>query len=187
MRYVVMGLCLLVIALAVLVIWRRSRPADLIHPKVNLKVTSSAFEQGGAIPAKYTGQGEDVSPPLEVHDLSKDAKTIAVIMDDLDHPIGAYNHWVIWNIPAGTEIDEAVPHGKTLEALGGAVQGRSEYGGKHYYRGPLPPFGKHSYEFKVYVLDTVLDLSTDAGKAALQRAMDGHVLQFGTILGTFGQ
>ncbi len=185
MKYFIIGFCVLIAALAVLAILYRSRPVDCIHPEVNLRVTSSAFEEGGAIPIRYTGWGEDVSPPLEMQDLSTDAKTIAVVMDDLDFPLRAFNHWVIWNIPAGSSIQEAIPNGETVESLGGAVQGRSEYGGKHYYRGPKPPFGEHRYRFQVYVLDTSLELSADADKAALQRAMDGHVLQYGSITGTY--
>ena len=71
--------------------------------------------------------------------------------------------------------------------LGNAIQGKSQYGGKHYYRGTLPPFGVHRYVFKVYVLDTVLELDQNAGKIELQKAMDGHILQYGTLMGKFGQ
>jgi Raf kinase inhibitor-like YbhB/YbcL family protein len=74
-----------------------------------------------------------------------------------------------------------------VPALGNAVQGKSAYGGKHYYRGPLPPFGTHRYVFKVYVLDTLLELPPSAGKADLQRAMRGHVLQYGTLSATYGR
>jgi len=165
---------------------RVTNEGDYINPEVNLEVTSEAFEEGGKIPKKYTGRGEDVSPPLKLGSLDPEAKTIAVIMDDLDHPVGMYNHWLIWNIPAEyDEIPEGIPKGEKLQSLGNAVQGKSHYGGKHYYRGPKPPFGSHDYEFKVYVLDTELDLSPDARKEDLQKAMKGHILRYGTLKGEF--
>lgn len=138
------------------------------------------------MPRRYSGRGEDVSPALELGDLSPQAQSVSVVMDDLDHPAGVFNHWVIWNLPVARHVPEAVPHGEVLTSLGNAVQGKSAYGGKHYYRGPKPPFGTHRYAFKVYVLDTRLDLPPSARKAELQQAMDRHVLQFGTLTGAFG-
>ncbi len=178
---------LLIILLIIVVAYVRiTNEGDLVNPKVNLEVTSEAFEDGGKIPKKYTGRGEDVSPPLKLGSIDQEAETIAVIMDDLDHPVGMYNHWVIWNIPADyDEIPEGIPKGKKLSSLGNAVQGKSHYGGKHYYRGPKPPFGSHEYEFKIYVLDTDLDLSPDARKEDLQKIMEGHILQYGTLKGEF--
>jgi Raf kinase inhibitor-like YbhB/YbcL family protein len=154
---------------------------------VNLNITSEAFEDGGMIPAKYTGRGENISPSLKLDAIDPKAKTTALIMDDIDHPLGIYNHWVIWNIPASFgEIPEGIPREEVVSSLGNAVQGKSQYGGKHYYRGPLPPFGTHDYIFKVYVLNKTLDLESDAGKAELQRAMEGHILQYGELTGKFG-
>ena len=177
---------LLIILIIVVAYLRISNEGDHVNPEVNLEVTSDAFEDRGKIPIKYTGRGEDVSPPLELGSVDPEAETIAVIMDDLDHPIGMYNHWVIWNIPAALdEIPEGIPKKERLPSLGNAVQGKSHYGGKHYYRGPKPPFGSHEYEFKVYVLDTSLDLDIDANKEELQKAMEGHILQYGTLKGEF--
>jgi len=177
---------LIVILITVVIYLRITNEGDYVKPDVNLEVTSEVFEEGGKIPVKYTGRGEDVSPPLELGTIDPDAKTIAIIMDDLDHPIGMYNHWLIWNIPAEyEEIPEGIPKKKKLLSLGNAVQGKSHYGGKHYYRGPKPPFGSHDYEFKVYVLDTELDLSPDARKEDLQKAMEGHIVQYGTLKGEF--
>lgn len=168
-------------------IYRKMNLKDVIHPQDNLTVTSNAFGEGGMMPVQYTGKGENINPPLEFGSISPEAKTIAIIMDDLDTPIGVFNHWIIWNIPATcTRVPEAISKGKVVESLGNAVQGKSQYGGKHYYRGPLPPFGVHRYIFKVYVLDTVLELNHNTGKFKLQRAMDGHILQYGTLTGRFG-
>jgi len=98
---------------------------------VNLNVTSTAFENDGDIPIKYTGKGEDISPSLKLDKISTDAKTIAIIMDDLDHPLGTYNHWVIWNIPASFDnIPESVPKEEIVSSLGNAIQGKSAYGGE---------------------------------------------------------
>jgi|LSQX01.3.fsa_nt_gb Raf kinase inhibitor-like YbhB/YbcL family protein len=154
----------------------------------NLKVESDAFENGGNIPVKHTGKGEDVSPSLMLDGICQDAVSMVVIMDDLDFPLGTYNHWVMWNIPASfSVIPEAVPKQTVVSSLGNAVQGKSNYGGKHYYRGPLPPFGSHTYVFKVFVLDTMLELDSEAGKSQVMKAMDGHILQYGTLTGQFEQ
>lgn len=107
-----------------------------------LIVSSPCFEDGGLIPVKYTGHGEDVSPELVLDDLSEMAESIAIIMDDMGHPIPAYNHWVIWNIPAISLIPENIPHGEQVDSLG-AIQGCGY--GKHRYRGPKPPLIGHIF------------------------------------------
>lgn len=150
-----------------------------------LSVTSDAFENGGEIPIKYTGRAEDVSPELKLSALSEEAKSIAIIMEDLDIPvIGILPHWVIWNLPVQTVIPENIPHGESLTSLGDAMQGIGY--GRHGYKGPNPPFGSHRYQFHVYVLDCRLNLSGNAGKKALMKAMEGHILQYGSITGVFG-
>lgn len=167
--------------------YRKLNGRDYVNSENNLKVTSDAFEEGGIMPVKYTGKGEDISPSLNWGELDSKAKSIAIIMDDLDAPVGIFNHWVIWNIPASfSGIPEGVPKEEVVESLGNAVQGKNEYGGKHYYRGPLPPFGTHRYIFKVYVLDTQLNLNHNTDKKGLQKAMGGHILQYGTLMGKFG-
>lgn len=173
---VVSVLILLIVAL--IVYKRATRVADYVSPSENLKITSEAFTDGGSIPKKYTGRGEDVSPPIKIHSINSEARSIAIIMDDIDHPLGVFNHWLIWNIPASfAEIPEAIPKKEVVLSLGNAVQGKSAYGGKHYYRGPKPPFGTHKYIFKVYILDTELDLKRNSGKKELQEAMEGNILQ----------
>ena len=188
MQKIIIGLVVFLLLLAVLVFYKRSTNVeDYVNPTENLKITSKAFENGGSIPEKYTGRGEDVSPPIKIHSIASKARSIAIIMDDIDHPIGVYNHWLIWNIPAEfNQIPEAIPKEVIVSSLGNAVQGKSAYGGKHYYRGPKPPFGTHKYIFKVYVLDSFLNIKNDAGKKELQEAMDGKILQYGTLTGKFG-
>jgi len=187
LKVLLMILGVIVLFIAGLIFLSKAYLKDIIHPVPNLTITSSAFSDGGMMPVQYTGKGEDINPPLVLEGISPEAKSIAVIMDDLDTPIGVFNHWIIWNIPAEfIHIPEAIPKGKVVESLGNAIHGKSQYGGKHYYRGPLPPFGVHRYVFKVYVLDTVLELDHNAGKIKLQKAMDGHILQYGTLTGRFG-
>ena len=151
-----------------------------------LIVKSPAFEQNGFIPKKFTGRGEDISPKLCLEKLAPEAKSIAIVMNDLDHPIRDYNHWIIWNIPVQETIPENIPHGEKVQSLGGAVQGIGY--GKHQYRGPKPPFfmkKPHRYQFHVYVLDCMLTLESNARKAALMKCIEGHMIQYGSIKGQY--
>lgn len=161
---------------------RRMSSVDL-NLKENITITSNAFTNGGTIPVRYTGKGEDVSPDLELSSISPEAKSIAIIMNDLDFPTGVFNHWVIWNLPPMLQIPEAIPQGAQVGSLGGAIQGKGY--GVNRYKGPNPPFGTHRYKFNVYVLDTMINLSSNAGKKDLLKQMDGHVLQYGSITGKF--
>lgn len=157
-----------------------------------LNIESNAFEHNGFMPEKYTGRGEDISPQLTINGISSNAKSIAIVMDDLDVPfIGTYNHWLIWNIPVQNTIPENIPHGEMVETLGKAVQGIGY--GKNGYRGPKPPaFIKkvHRYQFHVYVLDCQIELDSRAKKKDFMKTIDGHVIQYGDnpnnlkILGT---
>ena len=149
-----------------------------------LTVTSDAFVDGGRIPIKYTGKGEDISPGFKLSAISEYAKSIAVIMDDIDLPMmGTLTHWVIWNLPPQDFIPENIPYTEMVPSLGNAVQGVGY--GKNRYRGPNPPAGTHRYQFTVYVLDKRLDLLGKNGKEHLLLAMKGHILQQGSITGRF--
>lgn len=147
-------------------------------------VTSPDFENEGVIPIQYTGRGEDISPELHIYDICKEARSLAIIMNDMGHPIPAYNHWIIWNIPVMQMIPANIPYGSHVAILDGAVQGRGY--GKNRYRGPKPPFNwSHRYQFNVYALDTKLDLPSSSRKRDLIAAMRGHILQEGYIVGKF--
>ena len=149
-----------------------------------LIVKTPAFEHEGLIPKEYTGHGDDISPELHLHDIDEHAKSIAIIMDDMGHPIPAYNHWVIWNIPVMQTIPAHIPHGKIVENLSGAVQGHGY--GKHRYRGPKPPFNwSHQYQFNVFVLDSTLNIPNTSKKRDLLKAMDGHILQQAALIGHY--
>ena len=162
-----------------------------------MKITSTAFDPGGAIPLKYTGAGQDISPPLAWSDVPEMTKSFALICDDPDAPSrakprrqGPWVHWVIYNIPAdATELPAAVPRQAELDQPAGATQGMNDFGSDNVgYRGPMPPpgSGPHRYFFKIYALDQRLDLAAeDADKKSLLAAMQGHVLAQGELVGTF--
>lgn len=150
-----------------------------------LRVTSPAFEEGGYIPLDHTGRGKDLSPRLNLEGLDEGARSLAVTLDDDSHPLfPRYNHWLIWKLPVCGEIPAGIPHGKTVPSLASAVQGVAY--GRHRYRGPKPPFRwNHRYTFTVYVLDCLLTLPPDSRRRDFFEAIDGHLLQRGTLTGQF--
>lgn len=148
-----------------------------------MELKSSAFEAGGVIPAKYTCEGPDVSPPLSWSDVPTGTKTLALIMDDPDAPMGTWVHWVAWNIPAtARSLDEDIPKGDTL--ANGMKQGTTDFR-RIGYGGPCPPSGTHRYFFKLYALDTTLNLPNSTTKKDLERAMQGHILKQAELMGTY--
>jgi Raf kinase inhibitor-like YbhB/YbcL family protein len=149
-----------------------------------LELTSPAFDHGQYIPAKYTGDGENVSPPLEWSGAPEGTEEFALISDDPDAPGMTWVHWVVYGIPAtATELPEAVPADKTLAS--GARHGMTDFG-RIGYGGPAPPPGKdHRYFFKLYALDVRLDLGPGATKATLLGAMEGHVLDETQLMGKY--
>jgi Raf kinase inhibitor-like YbhB/YbcL family protein len=150
---------------------------------MDIKITSSAFQDGGLIPAKYTCDGADVSPPLQWDNVPQSAKSIALICDDPDAPMGTFVHWVLFNLPAETrQLAEKVAADKTLPS--GARQGTSGFG-RVGYGGPCPPSGTHRYFFKIYALDTTLDLPAGARKSDLLKVMQGHILAQGQLVGKY--
>ncbi len=151
--------------------------------KMEIKITSSAFEDGALIPSKYTCDGEDISPPLQWASVPDRTRSIALIADDPDAPVGTWVHWVLFNLPAETrELAENIPPDKTL--LNGAKQGVSDFG-RIGYGGPCPPSGTHRYFFKIYALDTEIDLPAGTNKARLLKAMEGHILGRGQLIGKY--
>lgn len=151
-----------------------------------LKVESPAFSPGGDIPRPYTCDGPDLSPPLRWSDPPAGTQSLALICDDPDAPAGTWVHWVLYRIPATVrELPEGVPKRDTL--ADGSRQGRNDFG-RVGYGGPCPPRGpKHRYFFKVYALDVVVDLPPGATKAELLKAMEGHVLAQGELMGRYGR
>jgi hypothetical protein len=142
-----------------------------------LIIKSSAFANNGLIPSKYTCDGEDVNPPLRIDGIPQGTQSLALTVDDPDAPMGTWDHWIVWNISPSNEIMEnAVP----------GVEGMNDFR-KHSYGGPCPPSGTHRYFFKVYALDTRLNLSHNSRKKDLEKAMQGHILAKGETIGRYGR
>lgn len=153
--------------------------------KPELKVISAAFKEGEPIPRQYTCHGINISPPLEWGGAPKSARTIAIIADDPDAPAGTWVHWVLYNLPAeNIGFVENLPATENLKA--GGFQGKNDFG-KIGYGGPCPPSGTHRYFFKVYALDAELPLEAGATKADVEKAMQGHVVGQGQLMGTYGR
>ena len=141
-----------------------------------MKITSPEFKPNELIPSKFTCAGKDINPALVIEDIPKEAKSLALIMDDPDAPMGTWVHWVVFDIPATTSrIEENSAPGK----LGFGT------GGEKYYSGPCPPSGTHHYFFKLYALDKMLNLSGRVDKARLEEAMSGHILARAELVGLY--
>jgi Raf kinase inhibitor-like YbhB/YbcL family protein len=154
------------------------------EPALTIHIISPAFADGQPIPDKYTCAGLNVSPPFAWADAPVGTKSFALIADDPDAPGGTWVHWVIYNLPPTlTALAENTP--KLPELSGGAKQGLNDFG-QAGYGGPCPPPGKpHRYFFKIYALDTTLDLNSGATKKELLKAMGGHALAEGQLWGTY--
>lgn len=144
-----------------------------------MKITSSAFQEGASIPSKFTCDGGDTSPPLQIADVPATAKSLALIVDDPDAPSGLFTHWAVWNISPQTN---AIAEGSAPKG----VQGTSDFG-KSGYGGPCPPSGTHRYYFKIFALDRELDLPAGAKRRQLDAAMKGHVLAQGELMGRYSR
>jgi Raf kinase inhibitor-like YbhB/YbcL family protein len=142
---------------------------------IKIKLTSSAFSHKEFIPSKYTCDGENINPPLDIDHLPEGTKSLALIVDDPDAPKGVWVHWVVWNIPVELHIKE------------NHVPGNVGINDFHLYNygGPCPPSGTHRYFFKVYALDTLLDLPRDTDKLRLEKQMHHHIIAVGELIGLY--
>jgi len=148
-------------------------------------LTSSAFDEGGMIPRKYTCNGQDVSPPLAWSEVPEGTKSFALISDDPDAPVGTWVHWVYYDLPADARsLPEGVDSAEKPAA--GGTQGMTDFR-RIGYGGPCPPSGTHRYFFKLYALDTVLNLPAGANKKQLLKAMNGHVLAEAQLMGNYSR
>ena len=148
-----------------------------------ITITSSAFAEGGMIPRKYTCDAEDISPDLKWSGVPKEARSLALICDDPDAPVGTWVHWVLYNLPPdATGLASGIPPEAALK--NGARHGKNDFR-KLCYGGPCPPGGTHRYFFKLYALDTALNLDTGSTKAQLLAAMKGHILAEGQLMGKY--
>ncbi len=140
-----------------------------------LKVTSTAFHHEEIIPEKYTCDGKNVNPPLDIEHIPEEAQCLALIVDDPDAPINTWVHWIVWNIPVTHHIKEDEIHG---------TEGINDFQ-QYHYGGPCPPSGTHHYFFKVYALDALLDLKAKTKKIELEKAMSEHIIGFGELIGLY--
>ena len=141
-----------------------------------LIIKSPVFQHNTPIPKKYTCDNQDINPPLSVEGTPKEAKSLTLVVDDPDAPGGTFDHWVVWNIPPSTNkiLEHTVPG---MEGLNSARQ--------KGYMGPCPPSGTHRYFFKVYALDTELSLGAKSTKRDLEKAMQGHTVAKGELIGLY--
>lgn len=142
-----------------------------------LEVTSTAFQNNANVPEKYSCDGENVNPPLHIENIPDGTRTLVLIVDDPDAPGGSWVHWVVFDIPPASLIEEnSVP--------GTEGTGSSQ---KNSYSGPCPPSGTHRYFFKVYALDSDLGLGSGATKADVEKAMQNHILARGELVGLYSR
>ncbi|MCI9391026.1 MAG: YbhB/YbcL family Raf kinase inhibitor-like protein [Oscillospiraceae bacterium] len=148
-----------------------------------LRFTCAGMRDGGTFPAVHTGRGEDRSPPFSIQNLSPAAKTLAITLEDVSHPLFKnFTHWLIWNIPAVPEIPGSIPAGRLVPGLGRQGLGY----GLFRYAGPKPPQGKrHMYRLTVYALDSEIDLPFPPVKRRFIRLAEAHILQQGSITCSF--
>jgi len=144
-----------------------------------MKITSSAFQEGANIPSKFSCDGANTSPPLQISDVPSEAKSLVLIVDDPDAPSGLFTHWTVWNISPQTST---IAEGSTPKGM----QGTNDFG-KSGYGGPCPPSGTHRYYFKIFALDRELDLPFGAKRGQLDAAMKGHVIAQGELMGRYSR
>jgi len=152
-------------------------PSELALPKI-MKISSFAFENNSPIPSKYTCDGQDINPPLEIEDIPEEAQSLVLVVDDPDAPIGTFLHWLVFNINPDVSLIEE----NSLPS--GAVQGRNGFG-KESYGGPCPPFGEHRYFFKIYALDKKLDLLSGSRLKEVEGAIQDHILDQAQLIGLY--
>ena len=164
----------------------RPEPSKPQGATAGIRLESSAFSAEGLIPKQHTCDGQDLSPPLSWSETPPSAQSLVLICDDPDAPIGTWDHWILFNIPSTVR---SLPEGIPAEA---EVVGIGRHGLNSWkrlgYGGPCPPQGStHRYYFRLYALDTMLDLEAGASKKEVERAMEGHVLAFGQLMGRYGR
>ncbi|MDD5651167.1 MAG: YbhB/YbcL family Raf kinase inhibitor-like protein [Candidatus Nanoarchaeia archaeon] len=139
-----------------------------------MKITSIAFNNNGFIPKKYSYDEENINPPLEIEDIPKETKTLALIMDDPTAVSGIWIHWIVWNINSYKIKENSIPG---IEGINSS--------GENTYEGPSPPSGTHKYFFKIYALDIKLNIKNTSKKEDLEKAMQNHILAKAEIIGLY--
>lgn len=161
-------------------------------PPVTIQLSSPAFAEGAMIPRPFTCDGENVSPPLAWSEVPETTRSLAILCEDPDAPRGIWTHWVLFNLSAAVaELPARVPAKETVPVLGQiaeetARQGTNDFG-KLGYGGPCPPSGTHRYVFRLFALDTTLDLKPGATRRQVLEAMKGHVVAEGRLIGRYAR
>lgn len=177
-----------IVVAGILIIFRYQSPTNQKTINDNhMQITSSAFNNNEMIPEKYTCDGDNINPPLEFREIPVTAKSLALIMDDPDIPdfvkqnmgIDVFDHWLIYNIPV---LTKEIKENSTPPGLAGANSS-----GNNNYTGPCPPDSKHRYLFKLYALDTELDLPAGSNKEQLESAMQGHIISQAELIGLYAR
>ncbi len=182
-RWWLAGIGAIVVGGGILGVWLpavlTSQPYEKESRMSELVLSSSAFSQGGSIPPRYTCDGEDVSPPLSIAGVPEGTRSLVLIMDDPDAPMGTWDHWVVFNIPPTVR---EIPEGTEPEG----TPGRNSWG-RTGYGGPCPPDREHRYFFRLYALDTTLNLPEEASKEEVLQAMEGHILAQTELMGRYNR
>ncbi len=168
-------LIIIVIGLIVLYNGKLNKQEDIVE---NMKITSPNFENNSKIPVRFTSDGENINPNLEFEEIPENTKSLVLIVDDPDAPVGTWVHWIVFNInPKIKRINkDSVPDG--------VVQGKNTWG-KNNYGGPNPPSGTHRYFFKLFALDKELDLNEDSNIKDVERAIENHILDKAELIGLY--
>jgi len=143
-----------------------------------MEIESPVFKNNKLIPSKYTCDGENVNPPLLIGDVPENAKSLVLIVDDPDASRGAFVHWTVWN------IDPGIKEIKENSCPQNAVEGRTDFG-RPGYGGPCPPSGTHRYFFKLFALNTTLDIDTSTEAADLEREIEDNILAKAQLVGLY--
>ena len=149
-------------------------PTSEVHYR-QLEIKSPVFLSDDFIPSKYTCDGLNISPPLDIDKIPKDAKSFVLIMEDPDALSGPFVHWIVWNIPIKRHLGENEIHG---------IEGLNDFD-QHHYGGPCPPRGRHRYSFKIYALDSLLQLPPETTKEQLEKAMREYIIAYGELVGVY--
>ena len=179
--FIILGLVLIILVIGLFqYFFQKPKPITSLTQPTSMRLFSPVFQANQLIPKKYTCDGEDISPPLKIEGVPNETKSLVLIVDDPDAPVDTWNHWLVWNIdPKTEEIKEnSVPEK--------AILGSNDFA-KLDYGGPCPPSGVHRYVFKIYALDTLLNLRPGAKKTELMKAMTGHILTQGELIGRYGR
>jgi Raf kinase inhibitor-like YbhB/YbcL family protein len=181
MKLAIKTIAVIILTLIVLItitIYKNNHPTPMADIK-KITVRSSAFKNDDTIPEKYTCVGKNINPPLEISGVPKEAKSLVLIVEDPDAPVGVWDHWVKFNMaPDALDIAEGTePAGISGKGTAGNLD----------YKGPCPPSGTHHYFFKIYALDNMLKLTEGAEKTQVEKAMQKHIVGYGELIGLFSK